>query len=71
MGRSYDAAVSLTVFVGTFVTVSYDISWEVFLPVLFTLGAIYLLFREFIEVQAETEAEREEDLNHEIEEKKK
>jgi hypothetical protein len=71
MGRTYDMFISLLVFVGTFVTVEYDISWQIFLPVLFTIGAIYILFREFVESANKTEAEREEDINHEIEEKKK
>jgi predicted membrane protein len=71
LGRTYDMMISLVVFVGTFVTVQYEIAWQVLLPTLFTLGAIYILFREFMEIKTETEAEREEDLNHEIEEKKK
>jgi len=69
MGRTYDMVISLLVFVGTFATVEYNVSWEVLLPVLFTLGAIYVFFREMIEISAEPEAEREDDLNHEIEEK--
>jgi hypothetical protein len=71
LGRSYDMGITLLVFVGTFVTVQYDISWRVFLPILFTLGAIYILFREFTGSDGEDEEEKEEDLNHEIEEKKK
>ena len=71
MGRTYDMMVSLLVFVGTFITVQFDISWKIFLPVLFTLGAIYILFREFLGPDETTEEEKEEELNHEIEEKKK
>ncbi len=71
LGRTYDTMVSLLVFVGTFITVQFAIEWKLLLPVLFTIGAIYLIFREFMEVTAETEAEREDDLNHEIEEKEK
>ncbi len=71
LGRSYDTFISLIVFVGTFVTVSYDISWQIFLPVLFTLGAIYLVFQEFIAVLGETEEEKEEDISHEVDEKDK
>lgn len=71
LGRSYDMAVTLLVFVGTFVTVQFDISWKLLLPILFTIGAIYMLIREFGEEINETEAEREEDINHEIEETKK
>lgn len=68
-GRKHDVTVSLFVFFGVFVTVAFDIQWEVFLPVLFTLGGIYVLFREFIEEASSTEEEKEEDLNEEIEEK--
>lgn len=71
MGRNYDMAVSLLVFVGTYVTVAFDISWRVFLPSLLTLGAIYILIREWTESTSETEEEKDEDTQHEIEEKKK
>lgn len=71
MGRTYDMAVSLLVFVGTYVTVAYDISWRVFLPSLLTLGAIYILIREWTESSEETVEEKDEDVQHEIEEEKK
>jgi hypothetical protein len=71
LGRTYDALVSLLVFLGTYITVEFDISWKIFLPVLFTLGAIYVVFREFMGPDETTEEEREEELNHEIEEKEK
>ncbi len=71
MGRTYDTGITLLVFVGTFITVEYDISWRIFLPILFTLGAFYILAREWMESRAETEEEKDEDTQHEIEEKKK
>lgn len=71
LGRTYDAMVSLLVFLGTYITVEFDISWKIFLPVLFTLGAIYVVFREFMGPDETTEEEREEEMNHEIEEKEK
>lgn len=71
LGRTYDMLISLLVFVGTFVTVQFDISWRLFLPILFTLGALYILFREFFGPDETTEEEKEEELNCEIEEKKK
>lgn len=71
LGRTYDCLISLLVFVGTYVSVEFDISWQVFLPILFTLGAIYILFREFFGPDETTEEEKEEELNHEIEEEKK
>lgn len=71
LGRTYDMGITLLVFLGAFVTVQFDISWRVFLPILFTLGALYILFREFFGPQETTEEEKEEDVQHEIEEKKK
>ena len=68
LGRHYDMGVSLFVFVGVFITVQFNISWEILLPVLFTLGGIYLLFREFLESRETPLAEEEEDVNQEIEE---
>ncbi len=71
VGRTYDMMVTLLVFIGTFVTVQFDISWRIFLPILFSLGALYILFREFFGPDETTEEEKEEQLNHEIEEEKK
>ncbi len=68
LGRHYDMGVTLFVFIGVFVTVQFDISWEVLLPVLFALGGIYILFREYLESKEEPLEEEEEDLNKEIEE---
>ena len=67
-GRSYDMGVTLLVFVGTYVTIQFEISWKILLPVLFSLGAFYILLREWFEADDETEQEYEEELNHEIEE---
>ncbi len=71
LGRTYDMMVSLLVFVGTYVTVQFDISWRIFLPTVFTLGAIYILIREFFGPDETTEDEKEEELSHEIEESTK
>ncbi len=68
LGRHYDMGVSLFVFLGVFITVQFNISWEILLPVLFALGGIYVLFREVLESKEEPEDEKEEDINHEIEE---
>jgi hypothetical protein len=71
LGRFYDMGVTLFVFIGVFITVQFDISWEILLPVLFTLGGIYVFFREYLENKELPEDEREEDLNEEIEEEQK
>lgn len=71
LGRIYDAMISLLVFVGTFITVQFDISWQIFLPILLTLGALYIFFREFFGPDETSEEEKEEILNREIEEEQK
>jgi len=70
-GRTHDTLVTLLVFVGTFITVQFDISWRLFLPTLFTIAAIYIIAREYMETNAESEEELDEDTNLEIEERKK
>lgn len=68
LGRVYDMSLSLVIFVGAFVASGYHISWDILLTVLFVLGAIYILVREFTNPSASTEPEEEEALNIEIEE---
>lgn len=66
LGQRYDVLTILIVFGGAFISVAYEYSWPVILPVLFTLGAIYLLCRDLIEEHPLEE--EEEDINEEIEE---
>lgn len=68
LGRHYDMGISLFVFIGVFITVQFNISWQILLPILFTLGGIYILFREYLESRTAPEEEEEESLNEEIEE---
>ena len=69
-GKRFDMIVSLIVFLGAFITVQFDIKWEVVLPVLFTIGGLYVFFREFFGPKDITEADIEENQNKEIEEEK-
>ena len=59
-GRRYDMWITLFVFCGAFITVQFDIQWEVFLPVLFSIGGIYIFFREWIEGKTAKEEEEAE-----------
>ncbi|PIS01772.1 MAG: hypothetical protein COT84_00665 [Chlamydiae bacterium CG10_big_fil_rev_8_21_14_0_10_35_9] len=69
-GRKYDMFISLFIFLGVFITVQFNIPWKYLLPTLFTVGGLYILFREFL-MTAPTESEKEEDLNEEIRDKDK
>jgi hypothetical protein len=66
--RKGDMILSLFVFGGIFISAQFHISWEIFLPVLFIIAALYLLAREFFEMSVETTDEEIEEINHEIEE---
>lgn len=66
-GRFHDMVVTLALFLGVYITTTVHVAWNLLLPILFTVGAVYILFREFLESRADTEEEREEDLNVEIE----
>lgn len=68
LGKTYDVAVTLFVFVGVFVTVAFSVEWDILLPVLFTIGGIYILCRDFLEDSTLCEKEVEEDKNEENEE---
>lgn len=60
-GRRYDMWITLFVFIGAWLTVQFDIKWEVFLPVLFSIGGVYIFFREWIESRPPEEEELEEE----------
>lgn len=70
MGRRYDMFLSLFIFGVGFISIQFDISWQILFPVLFVIGAIYILCRELYEYSISSEAEVEEDKNLEIEEEK-
>ncbi|MBI5345945.1 MAG: hypothetical protein HZB76_02225 [Chlamydiae bacterium] len=71
VGNRYDMAVSLFVFIGAFITAQFDIAWEIVLPVIFTIGGLYILFREFFGPKEIDEVEKEIDQEKEIEEETK
>lgn len=64
--RRYDMWITLFVFCGGFIFLQFRKVWQALLVVLFTVGGIYIFFREIIEMRSEVE--EEEDLNEEIEE---
>ena len=68
LGNRYDMSVTLFVFLGGFISISWDIECQIFLPVLFTIVGIYILYRDLTEHSLPQEDEEESDLNEEIEE---
>ena len=48
-GRFHDAAISLFVFVGFFIIAQFNISWRILIPILFIMGAVYILCKEWVD----------------------
>jgi predicted membrane protein len=65
LGKIYDAFISLVVFGGIFFTIYYNLSW---LPVLFVIAGLYLLFKAFLNEPSDDLEEEEEEVQKEIEE---
>jgi hypothetical protein len=68
LGHTYDMFLSLVIFVGLFITAVYNVTWDILLPVLFGIAAVYIILREFQIGSEHPEDEDEEDINLEIEE---
>jgi hypothetical protein len=60
-GRLYDAFLSTVILVGLFIISFIKINWSVLLPVLFVIGGIYLIFREYFYADETIENETVED----------
>ena len=71
LGKRFDMIISLVVFLGAFITVQFNIRWDIVLPVLFTIGGLYVFFKEFFGPKEVVEEEVEEDTNIEIDEETK
>jgi uncharacterized membrane protein (DUF485 family) len=66
--KFYDAFLAALIFGGIALTTGFNIGGKYFLPVFLIIASIYLLVRAFFQSDVETEAEREEEQNIEIEE---
>lgn len=68
LGHFYDSILSLCLFLGGIFVSRFAVSWRVVFPVIFFMGAFYILLREYMDPEVSSEPEREESLNKEIEE---
>lgn len=47
MGRHFDLIITTFILIGLFVVTTFNVSWSILGPVLFVLGGIYIIFREY------------------------
>lgn len=46
-GRIYDFCISTFILLGLFIITIFNFEWAILLPVLFIIGGIYIIFREY------------------------
>ncbi len=67
-GRTYDLTITSIILLGLFITSFVRIDWSIFIPVLFVIGGIYIIFREYFYSEDESTLEKIEDIETTIEE---
>lgn len=50
-GRNYDLIISTVILLGLFIVSFFDIKWSILMPILFVIGGIYIIFREYFFAQ--------------------
>lgn len=65
-GRQYDLIISSIILLGLFIVTYFRLDWSTLMPVLFVLGGIYLIFREYYFVHPLDKQEQAERLKEEI-----
>lgn len=66
-GRYYDMALTTVIFGGSFLTFALNVNLQALMPVLFTLGGIYLIFREYFVTKERVGDEKIVDKRRELE----
>ena len=56
-GRYHDTAISLFVFVGLFIIANFNISWQILIPILFIMAAVYIVCKEWVTTKTGEEEE--------------
>lgn len=65
-GRTYDLIISSVILIGLFILNAFDLTWSVLMPVLFVIGGIYIIFREYF--FAEEECDKSEEIQDQVRE---
>jgi uncharacterized membrane protein len=65
-GRIYDMALTTLIFGGLFCLFYFGLSWDVLAPVLFTVGGLYIIFREYFVSKERVGEEKIDDAAKEI-----
>lgn len=66
--RIHDALLTLFVFVGFFTIAQFNISWKILIPILFIMGAVYILCKEWVKSETGEDEENMSSINDESQE---
>ncbi len=66
-GRNYDLIVSSVILIGLFIVSFFHLEWSVVMPVLFVLGGIYLIFREYFFAKDSNGEDKSEEIKDDME----
>lgn len=53
-GRIYDLSITTLILLGLFMMTYFNVNWSILMPVLFVIGGIYIIFREYFYGDEET-----------------
>lgn len=65
--RFYDMGLSFFIFGGLFIVYFFNTSWDILMPILFTIGGIYIIFREYFVTKERIGENKVEEAAEEIE----
>lgn len=61
-GRLYDLAISSFILIGLFLITVLKLDWAVLMPILFVVGGIYIIFREYFFAESSDEEDKSKDI---------
>src|SRR5258706_10812466 len=65
-GRIWDLTISSFLFIGLFTIYYLNVDWSALMPVLFFLGGIYIIFREFFYAEDTNGIEKSQEIKDDI-----
>lgn len=65
-GRTYDLVVSTFVLIGLFLITLFRLDWSMLMPILFVIGGIYIIFREYYFAEETNGEEKSQEIKDDI-----
>lgn len=65
-GRIYDLMISSVILIGLFLITFFNVNWSLLMPILFIVGGIYIIFREYFFAGATDEEDKSEEIKDDI-----